>query len=111
MFKVDSIAHYIETLPERFNAEAAEGVEAIFQLEIGGDSGGTWHVVVDDGSMAVHEGGHDKPTVTIRMKDAHYVKMVNGDLKGPMAYMTGKLKVKGSIPMAQRFQKILPPAG
>jgi putative sterol carrier protein len=110
MHKVDSVAHYFETLGDRFVAEASAGVSAVFQYELGGPTGGTWHVVVSDGTMALNDGAHDKPTVTIKMKDADYINMVNGTLKGPMAYMTGKLKVKGSIPMAQKMQKIFPPA-
>ena len=34
--------------------------------------------------------------------------MVNGDLDGTRAYMTRKLKIKGSIPMAQKMKKFLP---
>ena len=109
--QVSSVQEYFDTLNQRFVQDASKGVQAVFQFELSGETGGTWHVEVDDGTMALHEGAHGQPTTIIKMKDQDYVKMVNGKLKGPMAYMTGKLKVKGSIPMAQKMQKIFPPAG
>ncbi len=108
MAAVESIQHYFQTLDDRFVASAANGVQAVFQFEISGDTGGTWHAVVDDGAFTLHEGAHDKPTTTLKMKDTDYVKMVNGKLPGPMAFMTGKLKVSGSIPMAQKMKSIFP---
>ena len=38
-------------MPEVFNADAAQGLDAVFQYEITGDSGGNWNVVVKDGKM------------------------------------------------------------
>ena len=108
--QIASMQEYFETLDQRFVADAARGVEAIFQYEISGDTGGTWHVAVTDGAFELHEGAHPQPTTTIKMKDEHYVKMVNGKLKGPMAFMTGKLKVKGNIKMARKMESIFPPA-
>jgi putative sterol carrier protein len=107
MRRVTSIPDYLDSLGERFVASEAT-VKAVFQFEF---TTGTWHVVVEDGAWTLVEGAHAAPTTTLKMADADYVRMVNGDLKGTMAYMTGKLKVKGSIPMAQRLNKIFPPIG
>jgi putative sterol carrier protein len=108
--QISTVQEYFATLDQRFVSEACKGVEAIFQFQLSGDTGGTWHVSVNDGSFEIAEGAHDKPTTTIKMKEGDYVKMVNGKLNGSMAFMTGKLKVTGSIPMAQRMQKIFPPS-
>ena len=62
MQQVTSVKHYFDTLPERFIASAAKGVKATFQFELAGDGGGTYHVTVDDGTMAVAEGPADAPT-------------------------------------------------
>ena len=106
---VSSVQEYFATLGERFVADASAGVQCVFQYELSGETGGTWHVVVDDGSFEVIEGAHESPTTTLKMKDADYVKMVNGALAGPMAFMTGKLRVKGSIPIARKMESIFPP--
>jgi putative sterol carrier protein len=38
-----------------------------------------------------------------------YVSMANGDLKGQMAFMTGKLKVSGNMMLAMKMQSLFPP--
>lgn len=107
-FRVTSAQEYFDRLDERFQASGAKGVNAVFQFELGGDNGGTWHAVVADGTMELHSGAHDSPTTTIKMKADDYVKMTNGDLNGQMAYMTGKMKIAGSIPMAMKMKSIFP---
>ncbi len=49
--------------------------------------------------------------MTYKMSADNYVKLANGDMNGAMAFMSRKLKVAGSIPMAQKMNKFLPPAG
>jgi putative sterol carrier protein len=110
MQQVTSVKHYIETLPERFVASASKGVHAVFQFELSGDGGSTFHVSVDDGTMAVHDGAAASPSTTIKMNSEDYVQMVNGKLSGTMAFMKGKLKVTGNVMLAQKMQNIFPPA-
>ncbi len=109
-FKVTSTKEYFETLNKRFVGAQASGVEAVYQFELSGDEGGTWHVVVSNGTMAVHEGAHASPTTTLKMKGDDYVKMSNGELNGQVAYMTGKMKISGSIPLAMKMKNIFPQA-
>ena len=108
--QVTSVKHYFDTLSERFVASAAKGVKATFQFELAGDGGGTYHVTVDDGTLAVAEGPAEKPNTTIKMTAEDYVQMVNGKLSGTMAFMKGKLKVTGNVMLAQKMQSFLPPS-
>ena len=108
--QVTSVKHYIETLPERFVANAAKGVHATFQFELSGDGGSTFHVVVSDGTMQIADGPAAAPSTTIKMASGDYVDMVNGKLSGPMAFMKGKLKVAGNVMLAQKMQNIFPPS-
>lgn len=107
-FKVASVPEYFSTLSQRFESEGAAGVDAIFQFELG--ASGTYHVHVKDGGMTVVEGAHAAPTTTIKMEGDNFVKMSNGELNGQMAYMTGKMKIAGSIPMAMKMKTIFPQA-
>jgi putative sterol carrier protein len=108
MEKVGSVQAYFDTLQDRFIAESAKGVNCQITYELGGENGGTWTVSIADQAMTIESGGCEKPKVTIMMEADDYVDMVNGDLDGTKAYMTRKLKVKGSIPMAQKMKKFLP---
>ena len=106
--RVETVNEYFDTLDRRFVPDASHGVDAVFQWEILGSDGGTYHVTVRGGAMTLARGSHEKPTVTITMKDTDYVRMVNGDIDGKLAFVTGKGKVSGSIPMAMKMQSIFP---
>jgi putative sterol carrier protein len=106
---VSSVKDYFETLPQRFVSSAAKGVNAILQYELTGDGGGTYHVTVNDGTMAIADGPAATPTATIKMESNDYIDMVNGKLSGTMAFMKGKLAVSGNVLVAQKMQAIFPP--
>ena len=108
--QVTNVKHYIDTLPQRFQANAAKGVNAVFQFELSGDEGSTFHVSVADGTMKVSDGPTQSPNTTIKMNATDYVKMVNGKLSVTMAFMKGLLKVTGNVVLAQKMQTIFPPA-
>jgi putative sterol carrier protein len=109
MESVSSVKEYFDTLPQRFVADAAKSIDAVFQFELAGDGGGTYHVLVKQGVMEVVNGAHPTPTATIKMNGDDYVKMVNGQLNGAMAFMKGQMKVTGNVLLAQKMQAIFPP--
>ena len=109
MSHVSSVKEYFETLPARFVATAAKDMQAVFQFDLSGEGGGTYHVKVDHGTLAVHEGAADAPSATLKMNAEDFVKMSNGELNGAMAFMKGQLKVSGNVMLAQKMQAIFPP--
>ena len=59
-----------------------------------------------DGSMwesATVFGGQTEPTVTLHMDGDDYTAMMRGELNGQMAFMTGKLKFEGSLPLLMQI--------
>ena len=105
---IESVEQFYETLEERFVPEAAKGVDMVFQYDVTGEGGKQWYVVINDGTMEKHEGVADDPTVTMIIAADNYLKLLNGKLKGQLAYLTGKMKLKGKKMAAQKFQKIIP---
>lgn len=105
---VESAEDYFTTLPQRFVAKAAKGVDAVFQWELTGEGGQTFHAIVRDQTIDVQRGSHDKPTVTLEMGASDYVKVIAGELDGMKAFASGKGKVKGSISMAMKMKSIFP---
>ena len=93
-------------MPDAFNAAAAQGLDAVFQFEITGEGGGNWNVVVKDGACQVNEGSHEAPTVTLNMSGETWVGMVNKEVNGMQAFMTGQLKATGDIMLAQRIEQL-----
>jgi putative sterol carrier protein len=107
---VTSCQHYFETIQQRFVPAAAQGVNAKYVYDLEGEGGGVWTVIVTDGTVTVTEGAAADANVTFTISADNYVKLANGELNGAKAVLTRKLKVAGSIPLAHKMNKFLPPA-
>jgi len=105
---VASVKEYFDTLNQRFVASASKGLNAVFQFELSGDGGGSYNIAVNDGTMEVKEGTAATPSVTIKMSADDYLKLINGQLNGTMAYMKGQMKVTGNLMLAQKMQAVFP---
>ena len=93
---------------QSFQANKAKGVHARYQWELSGPNGGEWWIEVDDGTYKMGKGKIDNPSVTFITSDADWVAMSNGKLKGTWAYLTGRLKVRGSQAVARKLNEIFP---
>lgn len=103
-----SVKEVFDKMPAVFNANAAQGLDAIFQYDITGENGGSWNVVIKDGACQVSEGVHASPSVTLTMSDDTWLGIVNKQTNGMQAFMTGKLKASGNIMLAQRIEQLFP---
>lgn len=108
MIRNATVQDYFHSLPERFRASAAQGVDAVFQWVLSGTGAMQFHAAVKDGQLSVHEGAHAQPTVTLAATTENFMKVVNGEINGTLAVVTRKLKVSGSIAIAKKMQEIFP---
>ncbi|NLF74349.1 MAG: sterol-binding protein [Chloroflexi bacterium] len=104
MPRVNSIKEIFENMDEGFEPDKAEGVDAIFQFNMTGDNGGQYWVKVVDQLVDVHEGEHENPTMILTASADDYIALVNGELNPMMAFMQGKIKVKGDMGLALKLQ-------
>jgi len=93
---------------QSFQANKAKGVHARYQWELSGPNGGEWWIDVKDGTYQMGKGKIDNPSVTFITSDADWVAMSNGKLKGTWAFLTGRLKVRGSQAVARKLNEIFP---
>ena len=105
---ITDVKEVFTKMTEVFNSSAAQGMDAVFQFNITGDGGGNWNVTVKDGTCQIQEGTHDAPTVTLTMPGETWLAIVNKELKGMQAFMSGQLKASGDIMLAQRIEKLFP---
>ena len=82
-------------------------VGAIYQFDITGDDGGQWWVDATKSGGEVGEGENGDAKCSITMTDKDFMDMVEGRLNGQMAFMTGKLKIKGDMGLALKLGSIL----
>jgi putative sterol carrier protein len=95
-------------MKQSFRADKAKGVHARYQWQLSGLNGGQWWIEVDDGKFKMGRGRIDNPSVTFITSDKNWVAMSNGKLKGTWAYVTGRLKVRGSQSIARKLDEIFP---
>ena len=101
-----AVAEVFDAMPGAFVADAAAGVDVVFQYNITGEGGGDWYCVITDGSCRVEAGAHEKPTCTLKMEAADFLDMMNGKLAAMQAYTSGKLKIDGDIMKSQLIEKL-----
>ncbi|MFZ5650784.1 MAG: SCP2 sterol-binding domain-containing protein [Bacillota bacterium] len=89
------------------NAAKNKGVNGVFQFEIGGDEPMNFFFQLDDGVPTVGEGAADSSNITISMASSDFKDLVDGKLNGMMAFMSGKLKIKGDMSLAMKLESII----
>jgi putative sterol carrier protein len=105
---VSNVMEAVEAMKSRFNAGAASGMNAVYQVNLSGAEPGSYYLAINDGQLETAEGTHDSPNITINMASNDFVAMTNGQLNPTMAYMSGKLKIAGDMGLAMKMQNIFP---
>ena len=96
---------FVKVLPVRFKPDKAAGVDVTVQINITGPNGGDWIVTIKNQKLEVKEGTHPSPTLTLKMAEKDYLDLINGEISGERAFLTGKLKFKGNIGLALRLRE------
>ena len=97
-----------EAMIEKFDAQAAQGLSAIFQWEVVGDGGGVWHIKVADGTAELVHDRHESPSVSQICSTELFLSMVNLEVDGMQAFMSGQLKLTGDMMAAQKIYDVFP---
>ena len=96
----------IDKLQKRFDADAASGMDDVFQFNFSDSD--DYYLVVKDGTLDVQQGEHDDPSVTLSMSTDTLKGVMNGEINGMTAFMTGKLKATGNVMLATKLTSLFP---
>ena len=109
MPKIEKPSDWFDQLPEtvRNHPERVEGFAGTLVFKIKGEEGGDWTVDISDGEAVVRPGDSEDAGFSVKMKDTNFVKMMNGEISGATAFMTGKLKFKGDVAQAMKLRGLL----
>lgn len=89
----------------RFLPDKAAGRSAVIQYDIGTLEGAeSYQAVVADGTCATRKGTDSEPTVTLVLSLPDFLRLISGKLNGVQAFMSGKLKIRGDMMVAQTMQ-------
>jgi putative sterol carrier protein len=89
-----------------FKADAAAGVDVVFQFSISGEGGGEWYCIIKDSTCTVEKGTHEKPACTIKMAAGDFLAMMGGKLPAMQAFTSGKLQIGGDVMKSQLLEKL-----
>ena len=101
-----TVDELIAKMNECFNAGAAAGMDAVFQFDF--KDGENFYVVIKDNDKEIAKGEHDAPSVTITTDLGTFMGVIGGTVNGMQAFMTGKLKAKGNMMLAQKMNALFP---
>lgn len=104
------------TLPESFakieealnaNPGPIEGITTRYQFTITGAEEGVYQLNLQNGKAEVAEGEEIPADCTLIMSVDNFRQFLLGKLNGTVAFMSGKLKIKGDIGKAIKLEGIL----
>ncbi|HZR08667.1 MAG TPA: SCP2 sterol-binding domain-containing protein [Myxococcales bacterium] len=87
--------------------DISKAVNSVYEFNITGDNGGVWTVDLtkEPGTVQAGSMGNAKCTVTCAAPD--FMNIVSGKMNPQMAFMSGKLKIKGDMGLAMKLQKVI----
>ncbi|KAM9700464.1 hydroxysteroid dehydrogenase-like protein 2 isoform 1-T1 [Dama dama] len=93
---------------DSLNDDVVKATQAIYQFELSGEDGGTWFLdLKNKGGNVGYGEPSDQVDVVMSMSTDDFVKMFSGKLKPAMAFMSGKLKIKGNMALAIKLEKLM----
>uniref|UniRef100_G1PX01 Hydroxysteroid dehydrogenase-like protein 2 n=1 Tax=Myotis lucifugus TaxID=59463 RepID=G1PX01_MYOLU len=88
--------------------DLVKATQAIYQFELSGEDGGTWFLdLKNKGGNAGYGEPSEQADVVMNMSTDDFVKMFSGKMKPTMAFMSGKLKIKGNMALAIKLEKLM----
>lgn len=90
------------------NADVIEGVNAVYEFVLDNDgTTETYQLVLDGENSYAAQGNEKEADCTLMMSGEDFKEMVEGNLNGTKAFMSGRLKIKGNMGLALKLQQIL----
>ncbi len=106
MEKATTIDQLLTAMSTRWLPEKSAGIRATIQLDLAGDQPRQTRFIINDGALDVQPGPADNPNLTLSASAADYIAISNGELDAVKAFMQGRLKAKGDLGLALKFQSM-----
>lgn len=96
-------------LAQKINAkpDGIAGFNAVYHFVLSGEEGGAYQVTFANSTASYVRGTPDEAKCTLELSDTNFIKLVSGTLNPTVAFMMGKLKIKGDMGYSLKLQTIL----
>lgn len=99
-----TVANILDSIQNKFNKEAAAGLDIVFQFNI--DDSEKFFLNVSNQECELGQGEHDAPSVTLIMTSETLAAVASGELGGMQAFMSGKLTTEGNMMLATKLSDL-----
>lgn len=97
-----TVAETFNNIQASFNSTAAAGLNKTIEVDLSGEEGGKWAIKIVNQTCEVIPGGVEKADLTLTMSDQNWLALVERRLDPMSAFVTGKIKATGDLPLAMR---------
>jgi len=104
---IDTIEGIFTKINSHLTPEIAKGTNACFLFVVKGDEDRTYYVDLTGNGAAGKGKSTTKPDATLTMEADKIEELFDGRLKAADAYMSGKLKISGSLMKAMKLEKLM----
>ena len=101
----ETAKEFFDGLQEKIDPEKIKGINATYQWDI--DDAGKWFATLTDEGATVGEGEAEDANITITVSEDNWLAIVGGTLAPQMAFLTGKIKIKGDMSLAMKLQNLM----
>ncbi len=102
----DHVDTVIMQMAQHLDTAKAGTTNATVQFDLSGDNGGKWWLKIHDGTAEAGKGEVENPNLTLLASADDYLKIALRQMDGTAAFMQGKLKIKGDMGLAIKFQSL-----
>ncbi|XP_036385160.1 hydroxysteroid dehydrogenase-like protein 2 [Megalops cyprinoides] len=102
------IAETFNVIRGFLSPDIVKTTQGVYKFDLSGEHTGVWYIDLKNDTGSAGSGEPPvKADVVMSMDSADFVKMFAGNLKPVMAFMSGKLKIKGDMTLAIKLEKMM----
>lgn len=102
------VSEMFNTIRGIISPEMVKTTQGVYKFNLAGEHAGVWYLdLKNDAGSAGNGEPPVKADVVMSMDSEDFVKMFGGKLKPTMAFMSGKLTIKGDMGLAIKLEKMM----
>uniref|UniRef100_A0A8D0E6K5 Hydroxysteroid dehydrogenase-like protein 2 n=1 Tax=Salvator merianae TaxID=96440 RepID=A0A8D0E6K5_SALMN len=102
------VAETFKIIKGAITQDVVKSTQGVYQFDLSGEEEGTWYIDLKNGAGNAGSGkAPGKPDVVMTLSSSDFVKMFSGKLKPTMAFMSGKLLIKGDVALAIKLERLM----
>ncbi|KAG7322991.1 hypothetical protein KOW79_014337 [Hemibagrus wyckioides] len=102
------IAETFNVIKGVLSPDVVKSTQGVYRFQLSGEHAGVWYIDLKNGAGGAGSGEPPvKADVEMSLDSDDFIKMFTGKLKPTMAFMSGKLKIKGDMSLAIKMEKMM----